>query len=268
MFFVITGTAKHCSTFWTIELSYIAIAILAAMWCPCALWWWLHPDDKINITQRWSCSSDMKWFQGNAGGPTNKTTFLPSNRNRFNRSFLDFSEFITRVYDYIPWSQRLSFILYWQILRRKPLLFFYFFFYFHWHEALGAEKREPLVKIVFQDSFLVYKIQKKKANSYPTLFTVWSTVLIPKEKRKKFKDFWWLYFHNFHWTYYFMIIYTFLLHSLNILMNNSYSSSWFTYFSPNVRTKAEKACENLRYDERANEKGRTKHTMAVLSDWF
>ena len=26
----------------------------------------------------------------------------------------------------VPWSQRLSFILYWQILRREPLLLFFF----------------------------------------------------------------------------------------------------------------------------------------------
>ena len=33
-------------------------------------------------------------------------------------------------------------------------------------------------------------------------------------------------------------------------MNNSYLPSWFTYFWPNVQTKAEKACK--KYHERAN----------------
>ena len=37
----------------------------------------------------------------------------------------------------LPWSQRLPFILYWQILRRESLLIF-----FYWHEALRAEKRK------------------------------------------------------------------------------------------------------------------------------
>ena len=35
----------------------------------------------------------------------------------------------------LPWSQRLSFILYWQILGREPLPLFFFFC---WHEALRA----------------------------------------------------------------------------------------------------------------------------------
>ena len=34
----------------------------------------------------------------------------------------------------LPWSQRLSFILYWQILRREPLLIFFF---------LGTKRWEP-----------------------------------------------------------------------------------------------------------------------------
>ena len=37
----------------------------------------------------------------------------------------------------IPWSQRLSFILHWQILRRESLLMF-----FYWHEALRWEPRK------------------------------------------------------------------------------------------------------------------------------
>lgn len=37
VFLVIAIAAKHCSTFWAIELNYVAIAILAAMWCPCVL---------------------------------------------------------------------------------------------------------------------------------------------------------------------------------------------------------------------------------------
>ena len=49
------------------------------------------------------------------------------------------------TYDLIPGSQRLSLILSWQILRRKPLLLFFFN---NWHEALRAEKRKPLVKTV------------------------------------------------------------------------------------------------------------------------
>ena len=51
------------------------------------------------------------------------------------------SKVITRVH--VPWSQRVSFILSWQILRRKPLLFF-----FYWHKALRVEKRKPLVKTI------------------------------------------------------------------------------------------------------------------------
>ena len=46
------------------------------------------------------------------------------------------------TYDLIPGSLRLSLILSWQILRRKPLLLFSFY----WHEALRAEKRKHLVK--------------------------------------------------------------------------------------------------------------------------
>ena len=38
----------------------------------------------------------------------------------------------------LPCSQRLSFILYWEILLRKPLFFIFIFFY--WHEALRALK--------------------------------------------------------------------------------------------------------------------------------
>ena len=50
----------------------------------------------------------------------------------------------------IPWSQRLSCILNWQILRREPLLFICFY----WHEALRAEKRKPLVKTVGNLTFM------------------------------------------------------------------------------------------------------------------
>ena len=50
----------------------------------------------------------------------------------------------------IPWSQRLSFILYWQILRREPLLLFFFC----WHEALRAAKRKPLVETVGNLTFM------------------------------------------------------------------------------------------------------------------
>ena len=35
----------------------------------------------------------------------------------------------------VPWSQRLSFILYWQILRREPLLLFFL-------SSVSAESRE------------------------------------------------------------------------------------------------------------------------------
>lgn len=35
-------------------------------------------------------------------------------------------------------------------------------------------------------------------------------------------------------------------------MNNSYFPSWFTYFWPNVQTKAEKACKKYELNERAN----------------
>ena len=38
---------------------------------------------------------------------------------------------------YLPWSQRISFILSWQILRREPLLLLFFY----WHKALKAEKK-------------------------------------------------------------------------------------------------------------------------------
>ena len=41
----------------------------------------------------------------------------------------------------LPWSQRLSFILSWQILRCEPLLLVFFY----WHEGLRAQKRKPLV---------------------------------------------------------------------------------------------------------------------------
>ena len=37
----------------------------------------------------------------------------------------------------LPCSQRLSFILYWEILLSKPL---FLFFFFYWHEALRALK--------------------------------------------------------------------------------------------------------------------------------
>ena len=50
----------------------------------------------------------------------------------------------------LPWSQRLSFILYWQILRREPLLMIFFY----WHEALRAEKRKPLVATVGNLTFM------------------------------------------------------------------------------------------------------------------
>ena len=49
-----------------------------------------------------------------------------------------------------PWSQRLSFIIYVQILRRKSLLIF-----FCWHEALRAEKRKPLVATFENLTFLL-----------------------------------------------------------------------------------------------------------------
>ena len=48
------------------------------------------------------------------------------------------------------WSQRLSFILCWQILRREPLLIYFF----SWHEALRAEKRKPLVATVGNLTFM------------------------------------------------------------------------------------------------------------------
>ena len=51
----------------------------------------------------------------------------------------------------LPWSQRLSFILYWQILRREPLFIFKFV---SWHEALRAEKRKPLVAAVGNLTFM------------------------------------------------------------------------------------------------------------------
>ena len=44
---------------------------------------------------------------------------------------------------FLHWSQRLSFIPSWQILRCKPLLLL-----FHWHEVPRAEKRKPLVQTV------------------------------------------------------------------------------------------------------------------------
>ena len=50
----------------------------------------------------------------------------------------------------LPWSQRLSFILYWQILRRESLIIFSFY----WHEALRAEKRKPLVATVGNLTFM------------------------------------------------------------------------------------------------------------------
>ena len=49
----------------------------------------------------------------------------------------------------LPWSHRLSFILYWQILRRQTLLLF-----FCWHEALRAGKRKPLVETVGNLTFM------------------------------------------------------------------------------------------------------------------
>ena len=49
----------------------------------------------------------------------------------------------------LPWSQRLPFILYWQILRRESLLIF-----FYWHEALRAEKGKPLVATVGNLTFM------------------------------------------------------------------------------------------------------------------
>ena len=55
----------------------------------------------------------------------------------------------TRTLDKLPWSQRLSFILYWQILRRESLLIFSY-----WHEALRAEKRKPLVATVGNLTFM------------------------------------------------------------------------------------------------------------------
>ena len=54
-----------------------------------------------------------------------------------------------RVFLLIPRSQRLSFILSWQILRRDPLIL-----YFFWHEALRAEKRKSLVKTVVILTFM------------------------------------------------------------------------------------------------------------------
>ena len=50
----------------------------------------------------------------------------------------------------VPWSQRLSFILCWQILRREPLLIYFS----SWHEALRAEKRKPLVATVGNLTFM------------------------------------------------------------------------------------------------------------------
>lgn len=115
-------------------------------------------------------------------------------------------------------------------------------------------------------SRLVFGLQKKTANSYPTFFMVRSTVLIqfkPK-KRRKFKEFWWLYFHHDY-----QLIFTFLLHSLNckridavnltwflkIVVNYSYTQSWFTHFWPNVRTKAEKVCQTLTNEQTTNNTG-------------
>ena len=52
----------------------------------------------------------------------------------------------------LPWSQRLSFILYSfgkSILRRQPL-----FNFFSWHKALRAEKRKPLVEAVGNLTFM------------------------------------------------------------------------------------------------------------------
>ena len=51
---------------------------------------------------------------------------------------------------HVPWSKRLSFIIYGQILRRKLLLKF-----FHWHEALRAEKRKLLVATVENLTFML-----------------------------------------------------------------------------------------------------------------
>ena len=42
------------------------------------------------------------------------------------------------IVSHLPWSQRLSFILCWQILRCEPLLIYFS----SWHEALRAEKRK------------------------------------------------------------------------------------------------------------------------------
>ena len=49
----------------------------------------------------------------------------------------------------LPWSQRLPFILYWQILRRESLLKF-----FYWQEALRTEKRKPVVATVGNLTFM------------------------------------------------------------------------------------------------------------------
>ena len=70
-------------------------------------------------------------------------------------SFLsDFDRKTTRsvnVVDWLlPWSQRLSFILCWQILRREPLLIYFS----SWYEALRAEKRKPLVATVGNLTFM------------------------------------------------------------------------------------------------------------------
>ena len=56
---------------------------------------------------------------------------------------------LAQLPEQLPWSQRLSVILYWQILRRESLLIF-----FYWHEALRAEKRKPLVATVGNLTFM------------------------------------------------------------------------------------------------------------------
>ena len=54
-------------------------------------------------------------------------------------------EILPRLLRIIPWSQRFSFILSWQILRREPLLLLYFFLL---ARSARAEKKKLLVKTV------------------------------------------------------------------------------------------------------------------------
>ena len=74
-----------------------------------------------------------------------KCTDVTNRRSRVGLSTPIYSIFTVPL----PWSQRLSFILYWQILRCESLLKF-----FYWKEALRAEKRKPLVATVGNLTFM------------------------------------------------------------------------------------------------------------------